>query len=139
MENIKNIYDGIISILHIKSFHFLILYSFLLWLLYLIVTIILVNSCEINLSLIDTSILFILGSLSIGIPALPGSIGTYDAAVKYTLVILFGIKSYQALNYAIISHAVSYFPLTIIGAIFFIYENISIKNMKKIGLKNETL
>ncbi len=133
LNYINNIYDGLISIKDIQSFKAIMFYSFILWFIYLFVTLILLNSCDIELSFINAVVLFVFGSIAIGIPSLPGSLGTYDAAVKYVLIIIFGIKSYQALNYVIVSHAVSYFPLTIVGAVFFIFENVNLKNLKNIG------
>ena len=135
---LKNVFEGLVSIKNINQFRNIILYSILLWVIYFICTLIILKSCGIELSLINTIILFVLGSLSLGIPALPGSIGTYDAAVKYILIFMFGLKNQEALNYAIISHAVSYFPLTIVGFIFFIIGNTSLKNIKKLD-KNENI
>ena len=50
-----------------------------------------------------------MGSLAFGIPALPGSLGTYDVAVKYFLIVAFNLGNHEALNYVIVSHAISYF------------------------------
>ena len=71
-----------------------------------------------------------MGSLALGIPALPGALGTYDAAVKYLLVVVFNLRSPEALNYVIVSHAISYFPLTVVGAVFFIFSNLNLKHIK---------
>ena len=91
------------------------------------------KSCSVELKVSDASVLFILGSLALGIPALPGSIGTYDVAVKYILIAIFSVKNHEALSYALISHAISYFPLTIVGAIYFIFGNVEFKNLKNIN------
>ena len=74
------------------------------------------------------------GSIIIGLPALPGSIGTYDAGIKYSLIVIFNIANDSALNYAIVSHAVSYFPLTIIGFLYFLIGNYNLSDLKKIEL-----
>ena len=58
------------------------------------------------------------------------SIGTYDVAVKYFLVVAFNISNHEALNYVIVSHAISYFPLTAVGSIFFIFSNVNLKQIK---------
>lgn len=108
--------------------------SVVLWGMYYIETIILVKSCNLNLDLIEIGILVVLGSIAFGIPALPGSAGTYDAGVKYSLVIAFNILSAQALNYAVVSHFVAYFPLLIIGFIYFLTSNIKINEVKKVEI-----
>ena len=86
--------------------------------IYLGTTFTIIYSCNINLKFFDVCLLFVMGSIALGIPALPGSIGTYDVAVKYFLVVAFNLSNHEALNYAIISHAISYFPLTLVGSIF---------------------
>jgi len=127
-----NIYEGILAIKNTDYWRGIIISSLVLWFIYYGITLILLKSCSIELNIFDSGILFVLGSLAIGIPALPGSIGTYDAAIKYILMIIFSINSLQALNYAIISHAVSYFPLTIIGAFYFIFGSVSMKSLKNL-------
>jgi uncharacterized membrane protein YbhN (UPF0104 family) len=72
-----------------------------------------------------------IGSVAIGIPALPGSAGTYDAGVKYGLVIIFGISGNEALAYALVSHAVSYFPLVIIGAGYFVAGSVKLTDLRE--------
>lgn len=110
----------------------LIFYSVSLWSIYIIITKIILTSCDIRLTFPDTIILFIIGSLSLGIPALPGSAGTYDASIKYGLMAIFFIESNKALSYAIISHSISYFPLVIIGALYFFSNTYSLKDLKQI-------
>lgn len=125
-----DIFYGLISIKKSPNLKKIILYSITLWIIYLFITFIIIYSCNIDLDFFNVCLLFALGSLALGIPALPGSLGTYDAAVKYLLVVVFNISSYEALNYVIVSHAISYFPLTIIGSIFFIFSNVNLKHIK---------
>ncbi len=128
----KNIYFGFKIIINNKNLKNILFSSLILWSIYFFITLIILNACSVNLKIIDAGILFILGSLALGIPALPGSIGTYDVVVKYTLITIFSIKNYEALNYALISHAISYFPLTLVGAIYFIFGSIRFKNLKNV-------
>ena len=93
---------------------------------------ILIQACGLQLGFVDTGIILFLGSIAIGIPALPGSAGTYDAGIKYSLMIVFGITSEMALNYAIVSHAVAYFPLTIIGFFYFLIGNVRLNELKQV-------
>ena len=67
----------------------------------------------------------------IAIPALPGSAGTYDAIIKFALIALFVIPSEQALTYAIVSHSASFFPVVIIGMIYFVIGSVRIKDINK--------
>ena len=110
--------DGLISIKKSPDLKKIIFYSIALWIIYLGTTFTIIYSCNINLKFFDVCLLFVMGSLALGIPALPGSIGTYDVAVKYFLVVVFNLSNHEALNYVIISHAISYFPLTAVGSFF---------------------
>ena len=114
--------------------HQIVISSTLLWGIYFIETIFLVKACGLNLEIIEIGILFVLASIAFGIPALPGSAGTYDAGVKYSLIFAFNISSTKALNYAIISHSVAYFPLLIIGFIYFLAGNIRFNEIKKMKI-----
>ena len=105
--------------------------SILLWGFYYAVTFIILGACDLNLGIIGTGVILVLASVVIGIPALPGSAGTYDAGIKFSLMVIFGTASEKALTYAIVSHAVSYFPLVIIGMIYFMEGSIRIKDVKK--------
>ena len=131
IEFVENTIEGIKTIFQNRNKNKIVFLSLFLWLIYVVITIVLLNSCGIKLTLSYSIIIFILGSLSLGIPALPGSAGTYDASVKYGLIVLFSIDSIQALNYALISHAVSYFPLVLLGAFYFISSNLSLGDIKR--------
>ena len=107
-----------------------ILSSLVLWGFYFCITIIVLNACGLSLGFIGTGILLVLGSIVIAIPALPGSAGTYDAGIKYSLMMVFNIASGKALTYAIVSHAISYFPLVLIGAVYFMLGNVRLKEVR---------
>ena len=133
-EMIKRIGQGLKTLNENEGIWKIVISSMVLWGMYYIETIILVRACNLNLELIEIGILLVLGSIVFGIPALPGSAGTYDAGVKYSLVIAFGISSVKALNYAVVSHFVAYFPLLIIGFIYFLIGNIKMNDVKKIEI-----
>ena len=110
--------------------------SIFLWGIYYIETLILLRACGLSLELLEIGILLVLGSIVFGIPALPGSAGTYDAGIKYSLVIVFNITGERALNYAIVSHFVAYFPLLIIGLIYFLIGNIRLDEIKRVEVES---
>ena len=128
---LDKVFEGVILIKKTDHFLSIILSSIILWGFYFIVTYILLDACGIPQDIVGTGILLVLGSVAIGIPALPGSAGTYDAGIKFSLMVVFGIASDKALTYAIVSHAVSYFPLTILGGIYFMLGNVKIQDVKK--------
>ena len=126
--------QGLSTLSRNKGFGKILITSIALWGIYYIETIILVRACNLNLGLIEIGILLVLGSIAFGIPALPGSAGTYDAGVKYSLVIAFNIGAAKALNYAVVSHFVAYFPLLIIGFFYFLVSNTKINDVKNIEI-----
>jgi len=130
-QALNKIFDGIVLIKNTDHSMGIVLSSILLWVFYYAVTFIILDACDLNLEIIGSGIILVLGSIVIGIPALPGSAGTYDAAIKFSLMVVFGIASEKALTYAIVSHAVSYLPLVIIGMIYFMAGNVRIKDVKK--------
>ena len=127
--------EGLNVIKKNEAFHQIAISSVLLWVIYFIETVFLVRACGLNLEIMEIGILFVLGSIAIGIPALPGSAGTYDAGVKYSLIFAFNISSAEALNYAIISHSVAYFPMLIIGFIYFLTGNVKFNEIREIKIK----
>ena len=130
--SINNLFDGLAILNRSNDLIAIIISSLFLWSIYFIETMILIHACGLKLGFVDTGIILFLGSIAIGIPALPGSAGTYDAGIKYSLMIVFGITSEMALNYAIVSHVVAYFPLTIIGFFYFLIGNVRLNELKQI-------
>ena len=126
---LQRIFDGLTIIRKTRHTFAISVTSSILWGIYYAVTIIILNACGIDLGFIGTGILLVIGSIAIGIPALPGSAGTYDAGVKYGLMVVFSIASEKALTYAIVSHAVSYFPVVLVGAVYFILGSVRIKDV----------
>jgi len=126
---LQRIFDGLTIIRKTRHTFAITVTSFIIWSIYFSITYIILHSCNIDLGFIGTGILLVIGSVVIGIPALPGSAGTYDAGVKYGLMVVFSIASEKALTYAIVSHAVSYLPLVLVGAVYFILGSVRIKDV----------
>ena len=65
-------------------------------------------------------LVLVLTSLAMAIPSAPGTIGTFHAAVKFTMVSLLGFGVAVANTYSIILHAYGFLTLTAIGAYYFV-------------------
>ena len=130
----KKVFEGLASLKKIESPWKIIISSLMIWSIYYIETIILTYACHIDLSMIEIGILLVLGSIAFGLPALPGSAGTYDAGIKYSLLFVFGISNYKAMNYTIISHSVALFPPMLIGLIYFVISNVKIRELNNLEL-----
>ena len=130
----KKVFEGLTSLKKIESPWKIIISSLAIWSIYYVETIILTYACHIDLNVIEIGILLVLGSIAFGLPALPGAAGTYDAGIKYSLLFVFGISNYKAMNYTIVSHSVALFPPMLIGLIYFVISNIKIRELQNLEL-----
>tara|TARA_Y100000588_G_scaffold282353_1_gene299511 strand:+ start:29 stop:328 length:300 start_codon:yes stop_codon:yes gene_type:complete len=90
----------------------------------------LLESCQIYLTLSGAFIMLIMGAIIISVPALPGGLGTYEAGITFSLVLLYSVTKDEALTYAIVSHASNYIPYLIVGSIYFIISGLKISDIK---------
>jgi uncharacterized protein (TIRG00374 family) len=81
-----------------------------------------------------TASLFILVFLvfAVMVPASPGYVGTYHAACMYGLM-AFNFPKEQALSFALVVHAVSFFPVIFYGFFFLWCDRISFSVIKSAG------
>ncbi len=129
--NILEIFlNSIISIKNSEYNSQIILFSIILWVFYYLATYFVLLSFSINLDFVSIWVLIIVSSIAIGIPAMPGAIGTYEAGVKFAMVSLIGITSEKALAFALVSHATSFVPFTLLGAIYFFLGSVKLSDLK---------
>ena len=76
-------------------------------------------------------IILVMGAIIIAVPALPGGLGTYEAGITYTLMLLYFSTKDEALTYAIVSHASNYIPFLSVGSIYFIISGLRLGDLKK--------
>ncbi|MBU0508990.1 flippase-like domain-containing protein [bacterium] len=65
-----------------------------------------------------TLVILIITTLGFVIPGAPGAVGTYHGVAVLGLS-LFGVPGDRAAGFAILLHALNYFPLTVLGLIYF--------------------
>jgi glycosyltransferase 2 family protein len=63
--------------------------------------------------------------LSVSLPSAPGYIGVYHYAATLA-VSLFGVANAPATAYALLSHAASFVPVTIVGWLYLLHEHLSL-------------
>ena len=122
---VNDIYSGF-SNLNNKNFIFSILYSLLIWCLYLLQVFLMQNAFSLDLSLNQSLILLVISTAAISIPALPGNFGTFEGSVVYSLSLFNVVDNF---GFAFILHAVSFIPYTILGLFYFV-ENFKFFNYK---------
>ncbi len=129
---IEKIFDGLTMITRSKHMLQLFIFSALLWITYFTMTYYLLDATHLDdIGLMGAGIILVMGSIAIAIPALPGGMGTYDAGVKFAIMLIFSVSSEEALNFALVSHASNYFPFLIIGSIYFIFGGIRLKDINR--------
>ena len=74
----------------------------------------------------------VLSSLALAIPSAPGMIGTFHAAVKYTMVDLFGYAPHDGNSFAIFMHSYGYILLTLLGAYYFMKNQFHIQAIRSV-------
>lgn len=126
-EFISGIMDGVKTIMKLKQKWLFLLYTFIIWLFYALMSFIPVYMLPetSHLTFVDGLTILAIGSLGIVAPV-PGGIGAYHFIVKSVLVEIFHINGAAAGSYAAITHAgqtllnvgvgaISYFALIVLS------------------------
>ena len=133
IEIVKNIFDGIDTIKNTSHVKGILFSTISMWTCYYIMTIWLLESCQIYLIPSGSFIVLVMGAIIIAVPALPGGLGTYEAGITYTLMLFYLLNKDEALTYAIVSHASNYIPFLCLGSIYFIISGLRISDLKKVS------
>ena len=118
LKILNQIIDGLLSIRKEKVIP-VILSSLLIWCIYWMDVFLLQRAFQFNLSWAQVLMVLVISSVALSIPSAPGMIGTFHAAVKYTMVDLFAYSPIEGNSFAILMHAYGYILLTLLGAYFF--------------------
>ena len=128
---LNQILDGLLSIRKQRVIP-VVISSLLIWSIYLLDVYFIQRAFQFNLSWTQTLAILVISSLALSIPSAPGMIGTFHAAVKYTMVDLFAFTPNDGNSFAILMHAYGYILFTLLGAYYFLksqfHEN-AIKNV----------
>ena len=136
---INNILDGFSSIRKEMVIP-VIISSLLIWCIYLFDVYLVQKAFQFNLSWLQVLAVLVISSLVISIPSAPGMIGTFHAAVKYTMVDLFAYSVNDGNAFAILMHAYGYILFTLLGAYYFMksqFHDYALEAVLKTGLKND--
>ena len=130
---VKNIFDGINTIKNTNNVKGILFSTIFMWICYYFMTLWLLESCQIYLMPSGSFVMLVMGAIIIAVPALPGGLGTYEAGITYTLMLIYFLNKDQALTYAIVSHASNYIPFLGVGSIYFIISGIRLSDIKKVS------
>lgn len=108
----------------------IIILSSLIWIIYLLNIIIISNSMTgiSSFTILDSFLLLVFITFSIVVlPSVPGSIGTFQAAVIFIMTSsLFNYDKSTALSFSIVLHSYSYITYSFIGGYFFLRSNVEL-------------
>ena len=127
----EKIFKGLELIFKTKHNLKIMLCTILIWICYFIMTMLLMESCHIELSLDKVFIMLLIGAIIVAVPALPGGLGTYEAGITYTMTLLFFVSKDLSLTYAIVSHASNYIPYMLVGSFYFIKSGLKFGSINK--------
>ena len=68
----------------------------------------------------------------------PGQIGGFHAMYKIAVVTFFGVPEDTAVGAAIVLHAISFVPVTLLGLLFMAREGLSLGRMREMAAENQT-
>ena len=104
------------------------LHSVLLWLNILVTYYLLFFAFDIELPLYAAMPLIVIVVIGVMVPT-PAAVGSFHLATELALVGLWGVSAEQAAGYAIVSHAMVFVPVTVIGLVLLSREGLSMRNI----------
>lgn len=125
-----NLYLGFTSLRHGRHYLVLAVTTLVLWFLYLLSIHVTQYAMGLGLSLADSYLVLVIVTLTLMVPAAPGYVGTYHAAAVLALNGIFAVDLPRAQATAVVLHAISYIPYTIIGAIFYLRAHVRIREVR---------
>jgi uncharacterized protein (TIRG00374 family) len=111
---LDHVLDGLSVVHEPRQLIRLLLWSLGVWMAASLQVELLTQAFSIDTGLPGAFVLLTVGGLGLAIPT-PGGVGGFHAATQFGLVRLFGVDVGVATAFALIHHAVSFFPITIIG------------------------
>jgi len=95
-------------------------WTLIIWFVYWLDTHLIQYAFDLNMTWEESLLVLVLTSVAMAIPSAPGMIGTYHAAVKFTMVTLLNYDVAVSNAFSIILHAYGFLALTGVGAYFFL-------------------
>ena len=136
-EIFKGIKEGATAIMKLEKRGLFIIYSFLIWVCYYLMSYIVMLAFPDteNLTLLAALTIFVIGGIAMAIP-LPGGTGSYHVMVPAGLVFLYAIPQDKAIAFTVIFHGWQTILIIIVGALSLLISQSKAKH--KIYGKNRT-
>lgn len=121
--------NGFLFIKYPKYYFQIFILSILLWICYTISTYLTFFAFNINLSPFDANLVLTMVTFAMTIPLPANSAGIYHLFCTATLVNIYGINKETAFGFATVSHLLGLLGLILIGAYYFVKENLYVKKV----------
>jgi uncharacterized protein (TIRG00374 family) len=126
-KTVHSFLDGFLVLQSPGAFMPVVLLSAAVWSLYILMMYVALYAFDLEaLGVQGALVIQALSSIGFAVPT-PGAMGSYHAITSQTLSRLFSVDPAVALSYAMVTHAVGYVGVTIVGAYFFIRDHISMR------------
>jgi len=129
---IKKFYSGLEFFNQLKIFLTVIFFTIIIWFLCSLQIYFIMISAGIKLNIFVAIFILALTGLAAIVPSSPGYIGSLEFLVITGLGI-FGIDESQAFGFTIIYRLMTWLPITLLGMLILIKNNISIKDIKRMS------
>lgn len=130
----KDLHQGMQALYKVKHPVKIIIYSFSIWFVTGLTYWAGIKACHIELGFVEAYILMATAMIAIAIPAAPGFVGTFHAAIVAALVAL-NIDKSTAASYAFLQHLIGLIPICVFGFIHFLEANMHFKDLKNLQEK----
>ena len=112
----------------------LFVYSSIVWISYFLTAyVFLVYVADFNLTLLQVLVVFIISSIAMSIPIMPGGVGTYQASIIFALD-LYSINKEEALIAGIMLHLILLIPSFLAALVVIENKNLSIESLKEVKI-----
>ncbi len=128
----ENIIVGFKSLRDARHYPSLLVTSLAIWGFYLLSAYFGLRAMNLGLTLGQSYLVLVVGSLAMGIPAAPGFVGTYHAGVILLLTSVFAIELATAQAAAVLLHAIGFIPATLVGGVIYFQSHLRFRDVKEL-------
>ncbi|MCB0728434.1 MAG: flippase-like domain-containing protein [Ignavibacteriae bacterium] len=125
--------NGFLFIKYPKYYFQIIVLSVLLWVSYILGLYLTLLAFGIDITFFDANLVLTMATFALTIPLPANSAGIYHLFCTATLVNIFGVEKESAFAFATVNHLLSLLGFVIVGAVFFLKENLSVKKVRQIS------
>ena len=124
----KDLHHGMLALFQIRHPFKILFYSFSIWFVTGLTYWAGIKACHLDLGFVEAFMLMATAMIAIAIPAAPGYVGTFHAAIVAALIAL-NIDKSAAASYALLQHFIGLIPICVLGLIHFLEANVSFKEI----------